>query len=67
MAAADPMDEKLIGALENKFATRITMVAASDLDITWMVHKLRGEYYVKEAVFSLMRKDPASSGLTTFT
>lgn len=67
VAAADPMDEKLIGALENKFATRITMVAASDLDITWMVHKLRGEYYVKEAVFSLMRKDPASSGLTTFT
>ena len=67
VAVADPMDEKLIGALENKFATRITMVAASDLDITWMVHKLRGEYYVKEAVFSLMRKDPASSGLTTFT
>ncbi|MEN9598076.1 MAG: hypothetical protein RL596_387 [Bacteroidota bacterium] len=67
VAAADPMDEKLIGALENQFATRITMVAASDLDITWMVHKLRGEYYVKEAVFSLMRKDPSSSGLTTFT
>ena len=32
-----------------------------------MVHKLRGEYYVKESVFSLMRKDPESSGLTTFT
>jgi glycosyltransferase XagB len=67
VAAADPMDEKLIGALENQFATRITMVAASDLDITWMVHKLRGEFYVKEAVFSLMRKDPSSSGIITFT
>ncbi|MDP1973056.1 MAG: glycosyltransferase family 2 protein, partial [Sediminibacterium sp.] len=53
--------------LEIKFNTKIKLVAASDLDITWMVHKLRGEYYVKESVFSLMRKDPESSGLTTFT
>ena len=55
------------GYLEVKFNTKIKLVAASDLDITWMVHKLRGEYYVKESVFSLMRKDPESSGLTTFT
>lgn len=67
VAAADPMDERLQGILEIKFNTKIKLVAASDLDITWMVHKLRGEYYVKEAVFSLMRKDPDSSGLTTFT
>lgn len=67
VAAADPMDERLQGILEIKFNTKIKLVAASDLDITWMIHKLRGEYYVKEAVFSLMRKDPDSSGLTTFT
>lgn len=67
VAAADPMDERLQGILEIKFNTKIKLVAASDLDITWMVHKLRGEYYVKESVFSLMRKDPDSSGLTTFT
>ncbi|MFN3300843.1 MAG: glycosyltransferase family 2 protein, partial [Sediminibacterium sp.] len=67
VAAADPMDERLQGILEIKFNTKIKLVAASDLDITWMVHKLRGEYYVKESVFSLMRKDPESSGLTTFT
>lgn len=67
VAAADPLDEKLQGTLELKFGTKIKFIAASDLDITWMVHKLRGEYYVKEAVFSLMRKDPESSGLITFT
>ncbi|WP_216593214.1 glycosyltransferase family 2 protein [Sediminibacterium salmoneum] len=67
VAAADPMDERLQGYLEMKFNTKVKLVAASDLDITWMVHKLRGEYYVKESVFSLMRKDPDSSGLTTFT
>jgi len=67
VAAADPMDERLQGILEIKFNSKVKLVAASDLDITWMVHKLRGEYYVKESVFSLMRKDPESSGLTTFT
>ncbi len=67
VAAADPLDEKLHGSLEIKFNVKVKLVAASDLDITWMVHKLRGEYYVKEAVFSLMRKDPMSSGIITFT
>ncbi len=67
VAAADPLDEKLLGFLEIKFDKKISLVAASDLDITWMINKLRGEYYVKEAVFSLMRKDPMSSGIITFT
>lgn len=67
VAAGDPMDEKLIAGLSSKFDCPIKMVAASDLDITWLVHKYRGEYYVKEAVFSLMRKDPESSGIITFT
>lgn len=67
VAAADPMDEKLLGFLEIKFDKKVSLVAASDLDITWMINKLRGEYYVKEAVFSLMRKDPMSSGIITFT
>ena len=67
VAAADPLDEKLHGLLEIKFDKKVKLVAASDLDITWMVHKLRGDYYVKEAVFSLMKKDPMSSGIITFT
>lgn len=67
IAAADPLDEKLEKSLIVKFRMPVKMLAAADLDITWMAHKMRGEFYVKEAVFSLMRKDPASSGLITFT
>ncbi|MDE3235739.1 MAG: glycosyltransferase [Bacteroidota bacterium] len=67
IAAADPLDEKLEKSLIVKFKMPVKMLAASDLDIIWLAHKLRGEFHVKEAVFSLMRKDPASSGLVTFT
>jgi len=67
IAAADPLDEKLLNTLYVKYRLPIKTVAASDLDIIWMAHKLKGQFYVKEAVFSLMRKDPASSGLVTFT
>ena len=67
VAAADPFDEKLQNSLFVKFKMKIRLVAASDLDITWLAHKTRGEFYVKEAVFSLMRKDAANSGLITFT
>ena len=67
VAAADPFDERLINSLRVKFNMPLHLVAASDLDITWLAHKTRGGFYVKEAVFSLMRKDPASSGLITFT
>ena len=67
VAAADPQDEKLKTLLTIRFNMPIRFVAASDLDITWLVHIKRGEYYVKEAVFSLMRKDPEQSGLITFT
>jgi len=67
VAAADPQDEKLKTLLTIRFKMPVRFVAASDLDITWLVHIKRGEYYVKEAVFSLMRKDPEQSGLITFT
>jgi len=67
VAAADPQDEKLKTLLSLRFRVPIRFVAASDLDITWLIHIKRGEYYVKEAVFSLMRKDPEQSGLITFT
>jgi cellulose synthase/poly-beta-1,6-N-acetylglucosamine synthase-like glycosyltransferase len=67
VAAADPQDEKLKTLLSLRFKMPIRFVTASDLDITWLIHIKRGEYYVKEAVFSLMRKDPEQSGLVTFT
>ncbi len=67
IAAADPFDEKLSTSLVIKFKSKIRLVAASDLDITWLSHKLRGGFFVKEAVFSLMKKHPESSALITFT
>jgi len=67
VAAADPQDEKLKTLLTIRFQMPIKIVAASDLDITWLIHIKRGEYIVKESVFSLMKKDPDYSGLVTFT
>ena len=67
VAAADPYDEKLVTSLVIKFKCKIVLVAAPDLDITWLAHKLRGGFFVKEAVFSLMKKHPDSSALITFT
>lgn len=67
IAVADPFDEKLAISLTVKFKCPLKFVATSDLDITWMAHTMRGGFFVKEAVFSLMKKDPESSGLITFT
>lgn len=67
VAAADPYDERLANSLMVKFRTNIKLVAADDLDIIWMAHKVQGRDLVNDAVFSLMKKDPASSGHITFT
>ena len=67
VAAADPFDEKLANSLMVKFKTNIKLVAADDLDITWVSHKVRGRDLVNESVYSLMKKDPTSSGHITFT
>ncbi|MFL9482599.1 glycosyltransferase family 2 protein [Chitinophagaceae bacterium LWZ2-11] len=67
VAAADPMDEKLTTSLIVKFKCKVRLLAASDLDIIWKIHILRGEFYVKEAVYSLAKKDPEVSGHITFT
>jgi len=67
VAAADPFDEKLANSLMVKFKTNVKLVAADDLDITWLAHKIRGIDLVNDSVYSLMRKDPESSGHITFT
>jgi len=67
VAVADPMDEKLASSLIVQFKCRVKLVAASDLDITWHTHTRCGRTAVKDAVFSLARKDPESSGHITFT
>ncbi len=67
VAAADPFDERLANSLMVKFRTNVKLVAADDLDITWLAHKIRGIDLVNDSVYSLMRKDPESSGHITFT
>ncbi len=67
VAFADPLNKKLTEELSKHFSCEIQVKAASDLDIIWLIHKYRGEFYVKEAVFSLLNKDAANSALITFT
>jgi cellulose synthase/poly-beta-1,6-N-acetylglucosamine synthase-like glycosyltransferase len=67
VAAADPFDEILANSLMVKFRTNVKLVAADDLDITWVAHTKRGRDLVHDSVYSLMKKDPASSGHITFT
>lgn len=67
VAAADPYDEKLANSLMVKFRTNVKLVAADDLDITWLAHKLRGRELVNESVYSLKDKDALSSAYITFT
>jgi glycosyltransferase XagB len=67
VAAADPFDEKLANSLMIKFNKNIKLVAADDLDITWVAHKKRGLGLVHDSVYSLMKRDAANSGHITFT
>ena len=67
VAAADPFDEKLANSLMVKFRTNVKLVAADDLDITWIAHTKQGRDLVNESVYSLMKKDATSSGHITFT
>jgi hypothetical protein len=43
------------------------IILASDLDITWLSNKLLGDKYIKSAVFELMKRDPDSSAVVTFS
>ncbi len=43
------------------------IILASDLDITWLSNKLLGDKYTKSAVFELMKRDPDSSAVVTFS
>ncbi|RFZ95749.1 glycosyltransferase [Mucilaginibacter conchicola] len=43
------------------------VILTSDLDITWLSNKLLGERYVKAAVFELVKRDPDSSAVVTFS
>ncbi|MBS7566981.1 glycosyltransferase [Mucilaginibacter sp. Bleaf8] len=66
-AMADPTDQTFIDFIRATYQLEPHIIIASDLDITWLSHKLLGTKYVKSAVFELLNEDPGNSALTTFT
>ena len=64
---ADPTDLDFITFVYETYGLEPEIILASDLDITWMSHKLLGQEYVNNAVFSLLKRDPDSSALVTFS
>ena len=64
---SDPSDQLFIEFIKFTYDLEPHIIVASDLDITWLTHKLLGEKYVKASVYELLRRDPASSASTTFT
>lgn len=64
---ADPTDELFIDFIRFTFDLEPEIIVASDLDITWMSHKLLGDKYVKSAVYELLNRDPSSSAIITFS
>jgi len=64
---ADPTDQEFINFIYETYGLEPEIILASDLDIVWLSHKLLGESYVKDAVFELMKSDPANSALITFS
>ncbi|RCH53635.1 glycosyl transferase [Mucilaginibacter hurinus] len=64
---ADPTDQFFLDYLKATFDCEPKIIVASDLEVTWMSHKLTGEKYVKSAVYELLHQDPKSSAWITFT
>jgi cellulose synthase/poly-beta-1,6-N-acetylglucosamine synthase-like glycosyltransferase len=64
---ADPTDELFTDYIRFTFDMEPEIIVASDLDITWLSHKLLGDKYVKSAVYELLNRDPDSSAIITFT
>lgn len=64
---ADPGNELFLDFVRFTYDLEPEVIVASDLEITWLSHKLTGQKYVKSAVFELLKRDPKSSASTTFT
>jgi cellulose synthase/poly-beta-1,6-N-acetylglucosamine synthase-like glycosyltransferase len=64
---ASPDDEPFLDFIRSTYQMEPQIIIASDLDIIWLSNKLLGEKYVKSAVFELLKRDPNSSAVVTFT
>jgi cellulose synthase/poly-beta-1,6-N-acetylglucosamine synthase-like glycosyltransferase len=64
---ASPDDDLFIDFIRFTYDMEPHIILASDLDITWLSNKLLGDKYIKSAVFELMKRDPDSSAVVTFS
>lgn len=64
---ASPDDDLFIDFIRFTYDMEPEIILASDLDITWLSNKLLGDKYIKSAVFELMKRDPDSSAVVTFS
>jgi len=64
---ADPTNRLFIDFIRFTYDREPEIILASDLDITWLSHKLTGDRYVKSSVFELLNRDPNSSAFITFS
>lgn len=64
---ANPDDELFADFIRFTYDMEPEIIVASDLDITWLSNKLIGDKYVKSSVFELMKRDPDSSAVVTFS
>jgi cellulose synthase/poly-beta-1,6-N-acetylglucosamine synthase-like glycosyltransferase len=64
---ASPDDKLFIDFIRLTYTLEPQIIIASDMDITWLSNKLLGDKYIKSAVFELMKRDPDSSAVVTFS
>ncbi|TFF34853.1 glycosyltransferase [Mucilaginibacter psychrotolerans] len=64
---ASPDDELFADFIRFTYDMEPEIIVASDLDIIWLSNKLIGDKYVKSSVFELMKRDPDSSAVLTFS
>ncbi|MEO7212073.1 glycosyltransferase [Mucilaginibacter sp.] len=64
---ANPDDELFKDFIRFTYDMEPHIIIASDLDIIWLSNKLIGEKYLKSSVFELMKRDPDSSAVVTFS
>jgi cellulose synthase/poly-beta-1,6-N-acetylglucosamine synthase-like glycosyltransferase len=64
---ASPDDELFKDFIRFTYDLEPHIVVASDLDIIWLSNKLIGDKYLKSSVFELLKRDPDSSAVVTFS
>jgi cellulose synthase/poly-beta-1,6-N-acetylglucosamine synthase-like glycosyltransferase len=64
---ASPDDELFVDFIRFTYDMEPEIIIASDLDIIWLSNKLIGDKYVKSSVFELLKRDPDSSAVVTFS